>query len=130
MSPVADKSAQSTTGLKILAVLMAIALWGFVGVSQRVGLNFPAHRRLSVEIEVKHPPPFEHIHLVPAFADVVVEGPAPAVDRLTEGDIEAYVDLGYTAPRQDRAPVKVVVPDTLKYQVTPGVVTLVPVPLR
>lgn len=124
-----DRAAQSTTGLKVLAVLMAIALWAFVGVSQRVGFPMQSRKHLSVEIGVEHPPPQERVHVIPPFADVVVEGPARAVDQLSESDVRAFVDLRFQQPGRN-VPVLVSVPDGLKYQVTPEIVNLVALPDR
>ena len=125
-----DPRPESTTGLKVLAVAMAIALWGFVDLSQHGGAPDQSRRFMAVAIDVKHPPARERVRLLPAFAELSIEGPAKAVSHLTEYDVLAFVDLHYRQPAENRAPVMVSVPEGMKYQVIPDFVGLEVVPVR
>ncbi|MBU6428060.1 MAG: hypothetical protein KGR26_03540 [Cyanobacteria bacterium REEB65] len=122
-----DKAAESTAGLKVLAVLMAIALWGFVSVSQRVD---QAHKQLSVPIDVKNAPATFQARVLPAYAAVEVDGPSKAIDNLSAGDVTAFVDLQSRLSGGNQAEIKVSVPEGMNYQVEPEDVTVLLVPIR
>lgn len=119
-----EKRAEDTTGLRVLAVLMALALWGFVGISQHHLVTNVAQKRLALAIKINNPPPGSRFRLEPQFADVTVEGPSKALDKLTEGDLSAFVDLKFHVPDAGRAQVHVSVPEGMKYQVAPEAVAL------
>lgn len=77
-------------GYRIIAVLLAITLWVFVGMGSRFELG---QRKLTIPIELKRPPVDCELQPVPASADLVLEGPVRALDRLRAEDFAANIDL-------------------------------------
>lgn len=116
---------QATVGMKILAILMAVALWGFVGISQHHLAPTLDEKRLSLAVEVKHPPPTHRIRPDPPTVQVVVEGPSHALEHITEADVFAFVDLRFRPPEGGRGEVHVSVPEGMRYTVRPETVNLI-----
>jgi YbbR domain-containing protein len=113
---------ESNSGLRVIAVLMAIALWLFVGPWQRIETG---ERKISLPIDIKNPPVEESLHLDPARAEVTIEGPRKAIEHLEEGQLEAFVDLRHWNRTKTRYLVQVSVPPGVRYQVTPSEVHVI-----
>ncbi len=113
---------ESNSGLRVIAVLMAIALWLFVGPWQRIETGV---RKISLPIEVKNVRAAEPVRLDPARAEVTIEGPRKAIEHLEEGQLEAFVDLRHRDRGMSRYPVHVSVPPGVRYQVSPSEVHVV-----
>lgn len=113
---------ESNSGLRVIAVLMAIALWLFVGPWQRIETGV---RKVSLPIEVKNARTSEKITLQPSLAEVTIEGPRKAIEHLEEGQLEAFVDLRHRGSARSRYPVHVSVPAGVRYQVIPSEVHVV-----
>lgn len=113
---------ESNSGLRVIAVLMAIALWLFVGPWQRIETGV---RKISLPIEVKNVRSDERITLQPSRAEVTIEGPRKAIEHLEEGQLEAFVDLRHRDRGQSQYPVHVSVPPGVRYQVSPSEVHVV-----
>jgi YbbR domain-containing protein len=113
---------ESNSGLRVIAVLMAIALWLFVGPWQRIETGV---RKISLPIEVKNARAAEPVRIDPARAEVTIEGPRKAIEHLEEGQLEAFVDLRHSDRAMARYPVHVSVPPGVRYQVIPSEVHVV-----
>ncbi|MBI6545316.1 MAG: hypothetical protein HY692_00890 [Cyanobacteria bacterium NC_groundwater_1444_Ag_S-0.65um_54_12] len=123
-----EKQAESTTGLRVLAMLMAVVLWGFVGISQHHLMLEVAQRRFAIGIEIKHAPPTMRLQLEPALAEVLVEGAAKEVGHLSDADLSAFVDLRFRYPLAERIPIHVSVPGGMRYQVSPEYAKAIVIP--
>lgn len=113
---------ESNSGLRVIAVLMAIALWLFVGPWQRIETGV---RKVSLPIAIKNAPARTPTRIDPPMAQVAIEGPRKAIEHLEESQLEAYVD--WRARRRDHRniPIHVSVPPGVRYQVTPSEVRIV-----
>jgi len=113
---------ESNSGLRVIAVLMAIALWLFVGPWQRIETGI---RKFSLPIEVKNARNEAPVRIQPARAEVTIEGPRKAIEHLEDGQLEAFVDLRHRPFGNSRYPVHVSVPPGVRYQVIPSEVHVV-----
>ena len=113
---------ESNSGLRVIALLMAIALWLFVGPWQRIETGV---RKISLRIEVKNARADAPVRVQPAQAEVTIEGPRKAIEHLEEGQLEAFVDLRHRGHSPLRYPVHVSVPPGVRYQVIPSEVHVV-----
>lgn len=113
---------ESNSGLRVIAILMAIALWLFVGPWQRIETGV---RKISLPIEVKNARNEAPHRTVPARVDVTIEGPRKAIDRLAEDQLEAFVDLRQEDLAPKRYPIHVSVPPGVRYEVVPPEVQVV-----
>ncbi len=112
----------SNSGLRVIAVLMAIALWLFVGPWQRIETGV---RKISLPIEVKNLRADDRVKLNPARVEVTIEGPRTAIEHLEEGQLEAFVDLRQQTENETLFPVHVSVPPGVRYQVIPSEVHVI-----
>lgn len=113
---------ESNSGLRVIAVLMAIALWLFVGPWQRIETGV---RKISLPIEVKNARTDAPVRIHPSRAEVTIEGPRKAIEHLEEDQLEAFVDLRYRPFGTSRYPVHVSVPPGVRYEVIPSEVQVI-----
>ncbi|MNX14481.1 YbbR-like protein [compost metagenome] len=113
---------ESNSGLRVIALLMAIALWLFVGPWQRIETGV---RKITLPIDVKNGRNEAPVRIQPAHAEVTIEGPRKAIEHLEEGQLEAFVDLRLRGHHPSRYPVHVSVPPGVRYQVIPSEVHVV-----
>lgn len=87
----------SNRGLQVIAGLMALTLWIFVGLLPRMDLD---KRRLTLPIKTHHASGSIPVRMHPVVAEVVLEGAKAAIGRITESELEVFVDLQHVDPRQ------------------------------
>lgn len=113
---------ESNRGLQVIAILMAITLWIFVGLLPRIDSD---KRKLSVEIKFKNAPKARTFRTDPAVAEVLIEGPKTAINKLGNRDLEVYVDLKHRWDGQPtHAPLHVSGPPGIRWELTPGEVEI------
>lgn len=108
---------ESNRGLQVIAVLMAITLWIFVALLPRIDND---KRKLSVEVKVKNPPNALAYRTDPPVAEVTIEGPKVAINKLSDQDLEVFVDMkGHPATRSIQLPLNVSGPPGVKWELNP-----------
>lgn len=109
MSPM-GRLFDSDWGLRVLALLMAVALWIFVGLG---GQQEITKRKVELDVELRNPPTIAHWLVEPGSVDVVLEGPAQRLERLDMTSLHAFVDVD-PAVSGSMATVSVSTPEGIK----------------
>lgn len=113
---------ESNRGLQMIAILMAITLWIFVGLLPRIDND---KRKLPVEIKVRNAPKARALRTDPVVAEVLIEGPKAAINKLENQDLEVFVDLKHRWDgKQTHAPLHVSGPPGIRLELTPGEVEI------
>jgi hypothetical protein len=119
-----------TRGLRLLAFLMAIAMWGFVGVSQERFKGEAEQRRITVQVILRstsgEASPAARVE--PAWVDVRLEGPADLLKAIGDAPPTASVTVPERFRAGDRLPVQLEVPEGVGSEVLPDRVTCWPEP--
>ena len=115
---------ETNRGLQVIAVLMALTLWIFVGLLPRMDL---VKRHMTVAIKI-HGASGSPVRLLPDTADVLIEGPKRVMSRMTDQDFEVFVDLDAVDLRDSRTiPLNVSGPPGVHWEISPtDVQVLVP----
>ncbi|MEB3300067.1 MAG: hypothetical protein VKO21_11350 [Candidatus Sericytochromatia bacterium] len=119
-----------TKGLRLLAFLMAVAMWGFVGISQERFQGHRDQRRLTLPVQLNAPSggPASATRVEPAWVDVRLEGPDHLLQELEERAPTVSVTVPARFRAGDRVPVQVEIAEGLTYEVLPDRVTCWPEP--
>jgi len=113
---------ESNRGLQVIAILMAITLWIFVGLLPRIDSD---KRKVSVEIKLKNAPEDHTFRTEPAVADVLIEGPKAAINKLSNQDLEVFVDMKHRwGGKRTQAPLNVSGPPGIRWELTPSEVEI------
>lgn len=113
---------ESNRGLQVIAILMAITLWIFVGLLPRIDSD---KRKVSVEIKLKNAPEARALRTDPAVAEVLIEGPKAAINKLSNQDLEVFVDLKHRwNGARTHAPLNVSGPPGIRWELTPSEVEI------
>lgn len=81
---------ESNRGLQVIAALMAITLWLFVGLMPRIDSD---KRKMTVDVKLRNAPEAPRLRTEPAVAEVTLVGPKTAIYKLKDQDLEVFVDL-------------------------------------
>ncbi|MEB3238368.1 MAG: hypothetical protein VKO64_12185 [Candidatus Sericytochromatia bacterium] len=124
------KQEDGTRGLRLLAFLMAVAMWGFVGVSQDRFKGEAGQRRLTVQVVLQSATGLARpaARVEPAWVDVRLEGPADLLEALADSPPTASVTVPARFRAGDRLPIQLEVPDGISSEVLPDRVTCWPEP--
>lgn len=108
-------------GIRVIALLMGVVLWLFVGPWQRLETDT---RRVTLAVDVKNAPSSMRLSAEPPSVEVSIEGPRQAVARLDAAELEAFVDLKHRWQEGEDYPIKVLLPPGIKAQVLPAEVRM------
>src|SRR4051812_38968633 len=93
---------------KVTSLLLAVIVWfvAYSGDQPGTERSFPSHS-LSVMRDATDKRP---IRVTPSEVDVTVSAPILEVTRLTDGDIQTFIDLGEVDATHKKARIRVYVP--------------------
>lgn len=115
---------ESNRGLQVIAVLMAITLWLFVGLMPRIDSDT---RKMMVDVKLRNAPEEARLRTEPAVAEVTLVGPKTAIDKLSDHDLEVFVDLKHRwQGRTMRVPLNISGPPGLNWELSPPEVRILP----
>ncbi len=107
-----NKSVYRDLGLKIFSLFLATVVWVYInGMVQKIGGGPPAYKDFKdVEIKLMGEPLFLGKNLVVVeldqkSVDLRLKGPGREIEKLTEMDITAYIDISGLKPGKAYSPV-------------------------
>lgn len=114
---------ESNRGLQVIAVLMAITLWLFVGLIPRIDSD---KRKMTVGVKVRNAPQAVTLRTDPPVAEVTLVGPKTAIYKLSDEDLEVFVDLKHRwQGRAMQAPLNISGPPGVSWELSPPEVRIV-----
>ncbi|MNX94451.1 hypothetical protein D3C86_1266810 [compost metagenome] len=114
---------ESNRGLQVIAFLMAVTLWLFVGLIPRIDSD---KRKMTVDVKVKNAPEAMRLRTDPAVAEVTVVGPKTAIYKLSDEDLEVFVDLKHRGlGRTTHVPLNISGPPGVSWELSPPEVRIV-----
>lgn len=106
---------ESNRGMQVIAALMALTLWIFVALLPRMDMD---KRRMTLPIKVHNASMAAQTN--PLLAEVVMEGSKAAIARITEADLEVFVDLKQVDLKKTQTiPLTVSGPPGVHWEVSP-----------
>lgn len=106
---------ESKRGMQVIAALMALTLWIFVAFLPRMDIE---KRRMTLPIKVHNAS--TPVLTNPMMADVVLEGAKTSLARITEADLEVFVDLKQVELKKTKViPLTASGPPGVRWQVSP-----------
>ncbi|MNL42712.1 hypothetical protein D3C87_1651830 [compost metagenome] len=102
---------------------MAITLWLFVGLIPRIDSD---KRKMTVGVKLRNAPQALTLRTDPPVAEVTLVGPKTAIYKLSDEDLEVFVDLKHRGPgRATHVPLNISGPPGVSWELSPPEVRIV-----